>query len=373
MQESNKNDKDVFEVIKSINVSITVPEDAGRSDKMFYQILQEGKSDKDIDKIYRFITAAENGGQIPSSAQLGKIINEAYVINPLRLFQIISSNNDLMYYWELLSMCNINILCTFATFDTQYTIFYYECARQIINKSSESECFQDGLVSAVVQIANDDQTLWERWIRKFEHNMNWSKLIFRVLEKAFQPALITYAQTISFDLTYKRELNKTLTEQLQKLSDEKIEYVLNGMADVICNRWKNLIIAKKSEDNAYYDDIFISSYINVIIYSLNHILAENDFWETELIKWINIFKTDMQKWFVSIIQMSKYYFLDLSYIYYLLIIKNVEYKKKLNSQVIKQLQQLRIYVNHYIYLNKNRNDKKVFNEFLILLDKFINE
>lgn len=368
MDKSSEKNTSIWKALESVKFSVKVGENAGRSDRMFYKLMEDGKNNNDIDKLYRYINASENGTGTPYDENVSKLITKAYEADPFRLFQIISNKNELLYYWALLSMCKMEYICFFVTQNTQYTLFYYECARQIVNRFSESEYTKDGLPEAVVHIANKSQQLWKRWIRRFEHNKIWSRAIGVVLEKASKAALLTYAKTISLDMHNENELLKIITGHLLGFSDGQCLRIIRIISKTICRRWEHIIYMKKLEKRSY-NDIFISPYINVIIYSLAHQL--NNRWEKKLIRLLDIFKSDMQKWFVSITDMSRYYYLDLSYIYYLLIIKNNNDREKFNFNIIDELRVLKSLVERYSYLGKDA-DESEFKEFMNLLVKLIN-
>ncbi len=340
----------IWKALKTVKYSSSIKSTASRSDRIFYRLMQEGMKENNIDKLYEFINAMENVNIFPYDSRLYEIIRRAYTIDANRLFSILAAKNDLLLYWALLSMCNTDMLCTFAKIGTQNILFYYECARQLLKRYALNSNYIDGLIPAVLKIANNDQSLWKRWIKEFEYDTNWSKSIFLVLRKVSKSALLTYANSIAFDLPYKLDLIKIFTEQLQTLTDEDTEYIFNTISETICRRWTDFVLLKKAEPGAY-SKLFISDYINIIIYSLNTLLQGPNDWAAELEKWIDILKKDMQKWFVSITQMSKYYFLDLSHIYYLLILKCGTDTKKLNSQEQEYLDILRRYINRYSYLS----------------------
>ena len=56
VMEEKQTKKDVWEVIDTLSFSTHIEEHAGRADRMFFQHLQEGKKNGDLDKIHHFTT-----------------------------------------------------------------------------------------------------------------------------------------------------------------------------------------------------------------------------------------------------------------------------------------------------------------------------
>ena len=56
--------KDIWEMISSVSYSTHIAGNAGRADQKFFEHLQEGIADNDLDKIYEFIDAYERGKSI---------------------------------------------------------------------------------------------------------------------------------------------------------------------------------------------------------------------------------------------------------------------------------------------------------------------
>ena len=71
--------KTVWDVLNSIVINVNVDERADCADKKYFEILNEGRKQNDITKIYEFIDAAERGGMNPRcSSEIITFFEEAY-------------------------------------------------------------------------------------------------------------------------------------------------------------------------------------------------------------------------------------------------------------------------------------------------------
>ena len=65
MENVNKT-TDIWEALEKLTYTVNLDRRAPRADRMYYQHLQEGIQNEDLDKIYEFIDAFERG-RAPSS------------------------------------------------------------------------------------------------------------------------------------------------------------------------------------------------------------------------------------------------------------------------------------------------------------------
>ncbi len=72
------NKKDIWEMISSVSYSTHIAGNAGRADQKFFEHLQEGIADNDLDKIYEFIDAYERGKSIKPDELVCRLFQKAY-------------------------------------------------------------------------------------------------------------------------------------------------------------------------------------------------------------------------------------------------------------------------------------------------------
>ena len=70
--------KDIWEMISSVSYSTHIAGNAGRADQKFFEHLQEGIADNDLDKIYEFIDAYERGKSIKPDELVSRLFQKAY-------------------------------------------------------------------------------------------------------------------------------------------------------------------------------------------------------------------------------------------------------------------------------------------------------
>ena len=111
--------KTVWDVLNSIVINVNVDERADCADKKYFEILNEGRKQNDITKIYEFIDAAERGGISPRYGEIITIFEEAYKEDPFRLCNFIADKNSLYDYWVFLDMASNEMLLSFSTFEIE--------------------------------------------------------------------------------------------------------------------------------------------------------------------------------------------------------------------------------------------------------------
>lgn len=213
--------KDIWEMISSVSYSTHIAGNAGRADQKFFEHLQEGIADNDLDKIYEFIDAYERGKSIKPDELVCRLFQKAYREDSARLCQLLAEKNNIVDYWIFLSTCcETDILVDFAKMDVAYPCFYYECARILLKRTSgiDEKC-KEAIIAAVKRIADRDLALWERWVQRKEHNINWQQLLFSVLSKVSREALKRFAQTINLDMMLQNHKEDIVAWEFERLSD----------------------------------------------------------------------------------------------------------------------------------------------------------
>ena len=310
----------VWKVLDALKMDIKVGKTAGRSDKVFYQHMCEGVKENNLDKIYEFIDATERGCGLYEADKIYKLMKKAFEEDSLRLGKTIAERRNLIDCWIFLSPCTSDMICTLAAVETEYSLFYYECARLLLQKIDNDEKTEMYVVEVVKKIAVHDSELWKRWINKNEYNMNWQRMVGKVLVELPAELLTVYAETIHLDMMSERNELGVITEAFQKISDDRIEYVLSVISEVIYFRWKNNIQEKKKK-RKYQSEIIISAYTNIILWSMNVFIIEKAIWEKEIVDSIEILERDMYEWYENESQMKSVFFMDMTWIFYLLHLK----------------------------------------------------
>lgn len=357
----------VWEVLGTVKVDMKIGENAGRSDQMFYQHLQEGMQENDLDKVYEFIDAMERGCGLSIDENIHKLMNKAYEENPLRLGELIAARNSLIDYWIFLSYCTSEIICELIAIETEYTLFYYECARLLLQKIKIDNGYRVYIVKAVKKFAMRDCELWKRWNNKNEYNIEWQKSVGEVLAGLTEESLIIYANTIHLDIENRNDLLRIITEAFQNIPDDCIEHILSVISEDICLRWKNYIQIKK-EQKKFQSDITISVYINIILWSMETLMKEKDIWEKEFVANAETLEKDMYEWYENKSQMISVFFIDVTQIFYLLFLKKSELSDMKTEAILNATYKIRMLMKRFdVFWNKNAELKTEMESLLNLI------
>lgn len=315
--------RNVWEILDTVKVNMKIGENAGRADQIYFQHLCEGMQENDLDKVYETINAVERGCGLTRDENIDKLMNKAYEEDPLRLGKFIADRNSLVDYWIFLSYCTPEVIGQMIAIETEYTLFYYECARLLLRKIRSDNRSGTYIVKAVKQIATHDFGLWKRWINKSEHNTAWQKMIGEVLAELTEESLVVYANSIQLDMANQKDELRIITESFHEITDDRFDYVFSVVSEDMYLRWNNYI-QKKKEQKKCQSDIMISAYTNIILWSMNAYMREIYIWEKEFVTIAEALEQDMCEWFENESQMSSIFFIDLTQIFYLLHIKKSE-------------------------------------------------
>ena len=321
MTDSKNPQLTVWEVLDSVAFSIATDEHAERVDKEYLRILREGQSENDPNKIYKFIDMAERGAQLPGDSNLPQFIEDAYKTDPDRLFHFIETKNDLISYWIFLSMVNRKeILFSFAEMESDNPLFHYECSRQILTRFSCKDGYEAPCASAIIKFASKDMALWNCWVKKYEHNSKWAKITWTVLKELETKELIAYSEKINLITCYLNTTGDLLEDGFYSVDVTKRNQIISKIAGSIYNRWETALSTSK-KSGRYQNNILISNYLSTILSSMDFLFSDNKLWIEQLQKYVSLLDSDSQKWHSSVTNYSSSFFLNLSNIYYLLVIR----------------------------------------------------
>lgn len=321
MTESTNSQRTVWDVLDSVSFSFQVGEDAERVDKEYLKILHDGQAEKNLNKIYEFIEMAERGAEPRSDSDLPKIIEDAYKTDPVRLFHFIESKNDLVLYWSFLSMvCKKEILFSFSEMESDNPLLHYECARQILTRFSYKDGYEAPCVNAVIKFTFKDKALWNCWIKKFEHNPKWAKITWTVLQELETKELIEYSENISLITCYLNTTGNLLEDGYHGMDITKRNQIISTIAQTIYERWEEALITSKRNEQ-FQNNILISNYISILLPSMDFLFSDSKLWIEQFQKYVSLLDLDSHKWYSSETNYSSSFFLNLSNIYYLVVIR----------------------------------------------------
>lgn len=361
--------KEIWELIDGLKIDMKLGDDAGHSEKMFYMHLQEGLQEKNLEKIYEFITAVERGFGLRTDEVICKQIKKAYELDPVRLCHAIAKRQNLVDYWVLLSTCcNTGMIADFTKMEVENVLFYYECARILLNRIDNEEKCKEGIVSAISQIVDADLKLWKRWIKKTEYNVKWQQLLGNILGKLQEEALEIYADTITLDMATPGKEMETITAAFEMIPEAHKNFVIGIMANRICARWIDDIEQKKIRKD-FQSGIIISAYSNIILYCLDEYLGEDNKWEDFFVGRIVSLENDMYEWYESISQMQSIFFLDVTQIYYCLCLKKDKLKSISDLKTIEHIHKLKRLISIYKFERfRDENQSLIMNEMRDMLN-----
>ena len=304
--------KDIWEMISSVSYSTHIAGNAGRADQKFFEHLQEGIADNDLDKIYEFIDAYERGKSIKPDELVCRLFQKAYREDSARLCQLLAEKNNIVDYWIFLSTCcETDMLVDFAKMDVAYPCFYYECARILLKRTSgiDEKC-KEAINAAVKRIADRDLALWERWVQRKEHNTNWQQLLFSVLSKVSREALKRFAQTINLDMMLQNHKEDIVAWEFERLSDTSKKYILENISKDILENW-NLLFEKKKKKHE------------------------------------NLIEKDMYAWYEKTTHMCCAFFYDITQIFYIVLAGQEKQIIEADESVTQSIRKIQLFIRRH--------------------------
>ena len=347
--------KTVWDVLNSIVINVNVDERADCADKKYFEILNEGRKQNDITKIYEFIDAAERGGISPRCGEIITFFEEAYKEDPFRLCNFIADKNSLYDYWVFLGMASNEMLLSFSTFEIENPLFFYECSRQIFMRFRADNIVMENIVSSIIKFANYDRTLWERWIKKQEYHEKWQTIVVKVLEQLNDEGLVIYADTISLDMACHNNLPKIITDGFRSITSEKMDHILETISPRIIERWELLVTEYKNNKN-FINSTLICPYTNVILMCMNYSYSKKQILE-RIEHYIQIFVCEDEIWYTSVSDYSSNINLNFTNIFYILMCNSEIVDILKGSENIKEyLKLLQSLLNKYTKVLRSENE-----------------
>lgn len=349
--------KTVWDVLNSIVININVAEQADCADRKYFEILNEGRKQNDIAKIYEFIDAAERGGMNPRcSSEIITFFEEAYREDPFRLCKFIADKNSLYDYWLFLDMASNEMLLSFSTFEIENPLFFYECSRQIFTRFRADNMDITNMVSSIIKFANCDKMLWKRWIKKQEYHEKWQTIVAKVLEQLNDEGLVIYADTISLDMACRNNLLKRITDGFKNISSEKMKHILEIISPRIIERWEMLVTEYKN-NKRFINSTLICPYTNVILMCMNYSYSNKQILE-RIEHYIQIFVSKDEIWYTSASDYSSNINLNFTNIFYVLMCKSEIVDILKGSENIKEyLKLLQSLLNKYTKVLRSENEE----------------
>lgn len=344
----------VWQKLDALHIEMRMDSRTERSDQRFMKALQDGKAEKNLDKLYYFIDGVERGQGFCRDPLVCGFLEQAFQEDPERLLAYLENREDVIDICVLLFMCETLVLQTFANLQMHSGIFAYECARQLFSRYCLQEDCRSGVIDAVRQLSGIDSELWARWIHKNEYQIKWQKLLGDVLSGTSEKAWKCYAENINLSLRADRGQIEAVTESYNGMAEEVRQKFLCENGELLCLRWeKELESIKKT--HTIERNIIINAYTNIIAEALEVKYAEQTDWIREVGRWIGVLNNDMERWYRSASEMSVYYFADMTQLYLLLAVGRQRGNDFLGDDMREGLRILRFYVMKHKLLWEQSN------------------
>ncbi len=345
----------VWDVLGSISIKAKVDERADCADRKYLDILNEGIKEKNMTKIYEFITAAERGGMRPCKSEIISFFEDAYKEDPFRLCKFIADKNSLYDYWVFLDMLGDEMLLSFSEFKINNPLFFYECSRQILKRSRIGNIDITNTVSSIIKFANFDKALWEHWIKKKEYDEKWEAVVPYVLEYLNDEGLIVYSNAISLDMTCQNNLLRIITEGFKSISCEKTDHIFEVISPRIIERW-DLMVAEYKNNRKFTNSTLISPYTNLILMCMNYSYSQTQILE-KIEHYIQTFVSEDEKWYTSNSDYISNINLNFTNVFYILICNGEIVEILRGCEKVKEcLKLLRSLLNKYTKVLRNGNE-----------------
>ena len=100
----------------------------------------------------------------------------------------------------------------------------------------------------------------------------------------------------------------------------KQNQIITIISNNIYERWEKALNVSKV-NGRYQNGILVSNYTNIILSSMNLVFSDNFLWIKQLKKYACLLEEDLHKWYTSEKNQFSPFYLNLTNIYYLLVIK----------------------------------------------------
>ena len=296
--------KDIWEMISSVSYSTHIAGNAGRADQKFFEHLQEGIADNDLDKIYEFIDAYERGKSIKPDELVCRLFQKAYREDSARLCQLLAEKNNIVDYWIFLSTCcETDMLVDFAKMDVAYPCFYYECARILLKRTSG-------------------------------------------IDEKCKEALKRFAQTINLDMMLQNHKEDIVAWEFERLSDTSKKYILENISKDILENW-NLLFEKKKKKHENLREIWFSGYFSLILNSLQYDLKNKEEWKLSFLNYEKILEKDMYAWYEKTTHMCCAFFYDITQIFYIVLAGQEKQIIEADESVTQSIRKIQLFIRRH--------------------------
>ncbi len=337
----------IFEQFEKMHLKVSIRENAPKSDLEFMRLLQEGKEEDNINKIYQFIEACERGCGLLRDESIFHMISDAYAENSKKLMTILVQKT----FFEqciLLSICKQYMIDEFIMLGAADNMrFLYECLRKtLVNSSKENEKV---LIQGITVLSTQSDELWKYWIKKHEYNKKWQRLLNKVLLSINKDALLVYVDTIdiNMDIINGQEIYRAINE----IPVEKMKSIQKIISEALCKRWKCYLEQIRTA-KPYHDNMKKSAYEGLLLSAIRYYECriQTD-WEKNVVANIDILLTHMNQWHKSYTEFKSIFWIDYTQIMYLM---NIGVECGYSQEKVQgKIQKLQLYIERNRYLLEN--------------------
>ncbi len=337
MEEQNM---DLFEKLERMTLKLHIGENAGNTDKGYFQLFEEGEKENDLHKIYEFVNGLERGNLARPHKEFTDCFTSAWEQDEKRTIEILNKKERIIdCVFLAYSLHNEKKLQLVCREDIKNSRLKFELIRQLLaGKPEYTEDNMETIKQGIIQLAELDINLFAFMIKKLEHNKNFFPVMGKALNDLSEDGLNVYADTICID-KYKHNFSE-VNRMWEEVRDDRWYFIFGNLQKTICAKWENLL-ATCLEKEEYFNDIVISSYANLILFCMIHKYQNEDLLIQDLEKALDIFENHLFAWHSSYSRAMSVYFIDITRLYmFKLVLTNHKISWENREELKKRLQSM---------------------------------
>ena len=314
---------EVLQVLKKINIDISIPSNASRSDKGLHNLLIEGTEENNYKKIYRFVRSVEMGCGFYSSetAKLKKMYDIAISRNKDMVIEILNDKSkliDIVYNCHCIQGEHKLLLLQSPYLTNAFVAF--ELIRQLLNDIKLQGAdnyfkYKAAIGNGIIKLASLDTDLYQYFIKEFEHKEEFHHVMGVALSNMSAIDRKIFAKSITIDKQDNNYYNYVNT-LLQNIGKDKYDSFIMDIKEVIYQRWNDYLSALlKSKE--FVSSIIINSYGDIILNCLCKRYEDKELFFGDLDAIATEFSKAIYKWYEKETEFSSMYYIYATKLFFL--------------------------------------------------------
>lgn len=357
-------ESNIFKILSSINIQYDMHDISELHWELeSFENYKKGIEGKNIELIYKFISAFEEGGGFIPDGFINLVVFVLYEISYKKLIDILDQKEDVLTIINLVNHLPANKKIKIAA-ESNNLILKFEVLREVFYFNNTTLDLDDKiLVKKIIIELSEDNCFWKQFLMFYlEYPLRSPKLfelLGKVLNQLNNKEIESFIERIKIDNHLSYECKSALNLCFFNIEDEPIQQVISKR---LFERW-----LKFTDDyDEYTGSLLLTNVIDIVIHYVNNFLEDD-----EIIKAIDLIIENLQelnnKWFEDETRQSCSFYRLMSKLFIYGVAANTRMiDRKILIQNICDTNLILKGENHY---NK-KTTKALFSEF-ILTPEFI--